>query len=160
MTQHTNRAPGTRRANQPSASVQLQVQMIEERIVPSIDCGDFKTFTQGGWGANPNGNNPVFICRIISILRLLPALQVGDLDSGAAFADNLAGDWAALFTSSNAIRIYLPDGSTGGALNTDLVDPTSTPAGVLAAQTLALTLNVEFDRYDPSFSAVRFIWLI
>ena len=48
----------------------------------------------------------------------------------------------ALFTSVNAVTDFLPANGTPGALQGQYTNPTSTPAGVLAGQTLTLKLNV------------------
>jgi hypothetical protein len=55
--------------------------------------------------------------------------------------------YAALWTSPSAVEAFLPAGGTPGVLTSDLTDPdstSSTPAGVLAGQILALRLNVEY----------------
>jgi hypothetical protein len=52
------------------------------------------------------------------------------------------GGFAAIWTTSAAIRDFLPAGSTPGVLTADLTNPTSTPAGVLAGQLVAAKLNV------------------
>src|ERR1044072_4348615 len=48
------------------------------------------------------------------------------------------------FTSAMAIEDYLPNGGTPGALNADLVNPTTSSAGVFGQHVLALTLNANF----------------
>ena len=48
----------------------------------------------------------------------------------------------ALFTTANAVTIFLPAGGTPAALQGQYINPASTPAGVLAGQTLALKLNI------------------
>jgi hypothetical protein len=103
----------------------------------------FRTQTQGGWGAPPNGNNPgAFLAE----------------NFGAAFPDGVTigggdcGGPTAVFTSAEAIRNFLPAGGTPSALSQNHTDPTSTEAGVLAGQVLALSLNVGFDSAIPDFS--------
>jgi hypothetical protein len=49
------------------------------------------------------------------------------------------------------VRQFLPQDGMPGPLAADAVDPTTTAAGVLAGQTLALTLSVGFHAADPSF---------
>lgn len=101
-------------------------------------CDPLKTFTQGGWGAAPNGNNPgVYL----------------HANFAAAFPDGISigCDNKILFTSAQAITDWLPSGSTPAALPAGtMVDPTAYD-NVLAAQLLAAELNVGFDAYDPAF---------
>jgi hypothetical protein len=63
-------------------------------------------------------------------------VEIGDFGGGAPYG--------VLWTSAAAVEAYLPSGSTPGVLTEDLTDPTYTPAGNLAAQLLALTLNRGF----------------
>ncbi len=101
----------------------------------------FQTHTQGGWGSRAHGENP-------GVYR--------DANFDAAFPDGAtigdASEFTALFTDVEAVENFLPAGGTPGALDADYSDPTSTGAGVLAGQVLALTLNVGFDLYDPDFA--------
>lgn len=103
--------------------------------------GQFKTFTQGGYGTNCNGNNP-------GCYR--------DAHFDAAFPDGLvigcASGYSLTFTSSAAVRDYLPAGGGPAVLSSSATDPTSS-RGVLSSQLLALTLSVGFDVADPNFSA-------
>ncbi len=102
--------------------------------------GDFKTFTQGGYGTNCNGNNP-------GCYR--------DAHFDTAFPDGLAigcGNNTLTFTSSSAIASYLPAGSGPALLSGNVVNPVGT-RGVLSSQLIALTLSVGFDVADPNFSS-------
>jgi hypothetical protein len=109
---------------------------------PTIQPGDFRTQTQGGWGANCRGDNP-------GCYR--------DENFPACFADGLVigeeAGYTATFNSSGAIEGFLPQGGPASSFIQDHVDPTSTEAGVLAGQTTALTLSVGFDLCDASFGA-------
>ena len=60
---------------------------------------------------------------------------------------------SATFTTAAAIEAFLPQVGTSASLAHDHTDPTSTEAGELAGQVVALTLNVGFDLFDPAFSA-------
>jgi uncharacterized repeat protein (TIGR01451 family) len=91
----------------------------------------FTTFTQGGWGAPPHGNNPG---------ALLKANFSTVFPSGVTIGTGKT----AKFTSAAAIQGYLPAGGTGGAFTTSYVNPTSTSAGVLGGQLLSATLSVNF----------------
>jgi hypothetical protein len=52
--------------------------------------------------------------------------------------------YAAKWTTAAAVQAYLPAGGKPGKLTADLLNPITTPAGNLAAQVLALTLNREY----------------
>lgn len=115
-----------------------------EEPPPGIEPGDFRTYTQGGWGTECHGQNP-------GCYR--------DDNFDGCFPDGLTvgcGRYAALFTSSEAIQEFLPAGGTPAQFTEDHTDPTTPPgteAGVLAGQLVALTLNVEFDVCDEDFGA-------
>lgn len=100
------------------------------QIVAPAPAAPYKTFTQGGWGAKPNGNNP-----------------------GKFLADNFArvypvgitigGTKTIKLTSSVAVEKFLPQGSTPARLTQNYLNPTW-DITVLAGQVLALRLNVDF----------------
>jgi hypothetical protein len=52
--------------------------------------------------------------------------------------------YGALWTTSGAVRDYLPDGSKSGVLNMNYYNSDTTSAGVLGSQILALRLNVAY----------------
>lgn len=102
--------------------------------------GQFRTQTQGGWGAEAHGDNPGTY-RDANFDGAFPSdLLIGDIS-----------DDSALFTTAAAIEAFLPAGGTAGALGANYTDPTTTSAGVLAGQVVALTLSVGFDLYDADF---------
>ncbi|MBI2300851.1 MAG: hypothetical protein HYU66_18230 [Armatimonadetes bacterium] len=106
----------------------------------------FRTQTQGGWGAEAHGGNQG---------------AYRDAHFGSAFPGGLTvgcptGDYTLRLTSSAAVEAYLPDGGTAEILTQNYTDPTlgeNEHISVLAGQAVALTLNVGFDLTDPSFSA-------
>lgn len=102
--------------------------------------GQFRTQTQGGWGAVPRGNNPGVY---------LHANFAGAFPSGAVMGDG----YTLTLTSAQAVTDYLPDGGTPAPLTQNWVDPGSQFLSVLAGQVTALTLSVGFDLYDPNFGA-------
>jgi hypothetical protein len=105
-----------------------------------IQPGDFRTQTQGGWGAGCQGENPGCY-RDDHFASCFPTgLVVGDT---SGFTVEL--------TSSGAVEGFLPQGGRAASLIQSHVDPTSTEAGVLAGQLVALTLSVNFDICDPDF---------
>ncbi len=93
--------------------------------------GDYCTYTQGGWGAPPNGGNPGQI-----LADNFDGLY-GDLVVGTGFTMT--------FESAPDVEAYLPAGGTPGALIGDVTNPTSTSAGVFGGQTTALRLNVDLN---------------
>lgn len=103
----------------------------------SIDCGQLRTQTQGGWGTNASGNNPG---------------TYRDLHFDDAFPDGLTVgcDFGLTLSNSEAVANFLPCGGTGVSLNQDYIDPTCL-GNVLAGQLVALSLSVAFDSADPSF---------
>ena len=106
----------------------------------TIDVGDFRTQTQGGWGANPNGQNP-------------GTYLYANFDS--AFPDGLTigCDFKITLTTADAITRFLPQGGGPLALSMDYTDPTDSGISTLAGQLTAAMLSVGFDLYDPDFGA-------
>lgn len=104
--------------------------------------GDFRTQTQGGWGSSCRGSNPGCY-RDAHFAACFPSGLVAGAASGHT----------ATFTSSGSVEGFLPQGGPASALFQDHVDPTSTEAGVLGGQVVALTLSVTFDQCDPGFGA-------
>ena len=105
------------------------------------DCGgNTCTYTMGGWGSEcpasqtgrPGSTQP-------GCIRDRYFDQV--FSGGVMIGDTTGTNFGAVWTSSEAVEAYLPDGSTAGTLTEDLLNPTETPAGVLGGQILALTLN-------------------
>ena len=88
------------------------------------------SFTQGGWGAKPHGNNPGAI---------LAANFATDFPSGVTIG---GFPFALHFTSAVAIQNFLPQGRTPSVLTSSATNPTNSNAGVFAGQVLALALNV------------------
>ncbi len=98
--------------------------------------GQYCTYTQGGWGAVPHGNNP-------------GALLAANFDSVypvAYYPNGLIIGYPAKYTmtfaSALAIQDYLPAGGKPKVLTANY--PTSTSSGVFGGQVLALELNVDF----------------
>ena len=95
------------------------------------DCGPHKTFTQGGWGAEPNGNNPGVYLHANFDAAYPSGLTIG------------CGDNTLSFYSAQEITDFLPEGGTADALPN---------LSVLAGQLVAASLNVGFDAYDSDFA--------
>jgi hypothetical protein len=92
----------------------------------------FTTFTQGGWGASPSGNNPAMLLKN-NFASVYP--------SGVSIG---AGTKVVTFTTSDAIKNFLPAGGTAGVLAASATNPKKTAAGVFAGQVLAMQLNLDF----------------
>ena len=94
--------------------------------------GGFVTYTQGGWGAPPNGNNPGML-----LSRNFSTVYPNGVTIGGNFTQK--------FTSAAAIEKFLPAGGTPGVLKANYVNPTkATDAGSFNGQVLALQLSVDF----------------
>jgi len=110
----------------------------------AIQSGDFRTESHVSWGASPSGGNTA---------------AYRDANFDAAFPTGLivGGVNTAQYTSSIAVQAALPTGGTPGALARSYINPfpsmtgEASEAGGLLGQVVALTLNVVFDLYDPSF---------
>lgn len=100
------------------------------------DCRPFVTYTQGGWGSKPSGNNPGMLLSKNFTTVFPSGLEVG--------IPGTAG-YSILLTSASAVQKFLPQGGTAGALKHDYTNPTSkTEAGVFAGQVTALKISVSF----------------
>jgi hypothetical protein len=97
-----------------------------------ITAGQFTTYTQGGWGAPPHGNNPG---------ALLTAKFTTVYPGGSV---SIGGTYKLTFTSALGVINFLPQGSTPGKLTANATNPTTSAAGVFAGQVLALELSVDF----------------
>ena len=114
----------------------------------TIEIGDFRTQTQGGWGTRCHGNNP-------GCYR--------DANFCGAFPNGLvvgcSNGYTVTFTTSEAVEDFLPAGRGPGSLGESYVNPgrhDAREAGVLLGQVTALTLNVGFDAYDEDFGAANY----
>jgi len=102
-------------------------------IAATNTCGNFTTFTQGGWGAAPHGNNPgALLKQYFSAVFPGGSVSIG------------SGGKVLTFNSALAIQNFLPAGGTPGTLTGSATDPASSSAGVFAGQLLAATLSYNF----------------
>jgi protocatechuate 3,4-dioxygenase beta subunit len=92
--------------------------------------GPLTTYTQGGWGAKPSGNNP----------GTLLANNFSEVYPNGLI---VGGCYTLKFTSAKAIENFLPSGGTPSKLTKDYVNPT-TSLGTLAGNVVALRLSVDF----------------
>jgi hypothetical protein len=116
------------------------VQYLWEQKIEYCKCPDknLRTQTQGGWGAEPEGENP-------------GAYLHANFD--AAFPDGLVVgcDYTVTLTSAQAVTDFLPSTGTPEALTQSYTDPGGTLANTLAGQVVALKLSVTFDLQDEDF---------
>jgi hypothetical protein len=101
-------------------------------VTQTITAGVYTTYTQGGWGANPSGNNP----------GMLLSKNFGAVYPGGSVA--IGGIYKLTFTSAAAIATFLPQGGSPGSLTSNATNPGKSNAGVFAGQVLALQLSVDF----------------
>jgi hypothetical protein len=98
---------------------------------PAAATTPFTTYTQGGWGASPSGSNPGMILKNNFSRVFSCGVKVG-------------GRYTLTFTSSSAVDAFLPSGGTANKLTCSATNPTSSSAGVLAGQVLAMQLSLSF----------------
>jgi hypothetical protein len=107
-----------------------------------IAAGDFRTWTQFGWGGVASGMN---------------GGTYRDQNFGTCFPAGLdlgvAPDRTLRLTASWAIEEFLPQTAPPAALTGPHEDPGTTEAGALAGELVALALNIGFDACDPGFGA-------
>lgn len=112
----------------------------EVPVVPkdTLPCGNFRTQTQGGWGAPAHGNNPGSYMQKNFAGAFPNGLTVGCTNT-------------ITLTSAQAVTDYLPAGGTPAVLTKSYTNPTGLKNN-LASQLVTLTLSVQFDLYDKNFS--------
>ena len=103
--------------------------------------GQFRSETQANWGADPDGTNPATLL-LNSFGDVFPqGLEIGS-----------SGGKRILFTTAQAVLNFLPQSGPPAPLPGSFLNPPPPDlANVFAGQVTALTLNVEFDRFDPAF---------
>jgi hypothetical protein len=120
-----------------------------------FSAGDFCTYTQGGWGSRPSGNNPgsILANNFDDVYDEQGYVQVGYTGTGGKTMH---------FSSAPFVDRYLPAGGTPNKLTFNYPNnPTTTTSGVFGGQVLALQLNVDFndaeiiDGADGSIGGLR-----
>lgn len=106
-----------------------------------VNC-EFRTQTQGGWGATPNGNNPAAYLQSHFASCFPNGITIGCVSNNTL-----------TLTTSTAVKNFLPSGSTPSLLPNDMVNPGGGYNNVLAGQLVAATINITVDQCDPNFSA-------
>ena len=124
-----------------SASTYGQCAGVEPGL--GLPLGTFTTYTQGGWGAPPNGGNPGALLEA-NWSDVFSAPDWALIGGSPWMASD--GERSARWTTAHAVELYLPAGGTGKILgNSDFNNPTNLQAGVFGGQLLAATINVAFD---------------
>jgi SprB repeat/Secretion system C-terminal sorting domain/Putative Ig domain len=98
--------------------------------------GDFTTYTQGGWG-NTGAPGQYMAANFESCFD---TVTIGD-----------ACGYTIKLTTVQAVRDFLPQGSTPDALTQNYVDPGSANITVLAGQVLGVAFALGFDDCDANF---------
>ncbi len=104
------------------------VRLLDAGLITTT--GIFTTYTQGGWGAKPSGNNPGML-----LATYFTTLYPNGVTVGTSYTLK--------FTSASAIEVFLPQGGTAKALTASAVNPTG-KISVLAGQVLAMRLSLDF----------------
>jgi hypothetical protein len=110
----------------------------------------FVTYTQGGWGAPPNGNNPGMLLQtnFNAVYSTCPSKTSSPTTTANTCVTigipGETGRFFLRFTSSTAVMNFLPAGGAPKALKASANNPTSSAAGVFAGQVLAAQLAVNF----------------
>ncbi|MBU8935040.1 MAG: T9SS type A sorting domain-containing protein, partial [candidate division Zixibacteria bacterium] len=118
-----------------------------EVTLSNEDCGEFCTFTMGGWGNRcPTAQWDDFLSTQPGCIRNHYFDFVFPSNVGVTIGH--PDYYTAHFTDAGAVEDYLPSGSKPRALAQSWIDPTGDEAyTVVAGQILALTLNREYAAY-------------
>jgi uncharacterized repeat protein (TIGR01451 family) len=126
---------------------------VKVHVGPLFGVGDFCTYTQGGWGSRPSGNNPgSILANNFDDVYLQGYVLVGYTGTGGK---------SIRFTTAPFVDRYLPASGTPNKLTITYPNPTTTASGVFGGQVLALQLNVDFnaagiiDGADGSIGGLR-----
>jgi len=115
---------------------------LPSKLFAQQECKGFRSQTQGGWGADPHGNNPG-----VYLQNNFTGAFPSGLTIGCSTGNKL------VLTSSSAVNAFLPSGTTPSLLPAGtLTNPGGSYSNVLAGQLVTAVLNVGFDLYDPNFS--------
>jgi hypothetical protein len=130
--------------NFPGKNWAMFFEFCQQECIPTppdapVLCPDeqLRTQTQGGWGADPQGNNPAQFL----LDNFATAFPTGLL---------IGCDFTIELTSAQAVADFLPQGGTPDALTQSYIDP-AIDINVFAGQVTALALNVGFDAFFPDF---------
>jgi uncharacterized repeat protein (TIGR01451 family) len=109
--------------------------------IPNLPCDNFRTFTQGGYGANPKGKNVASYLKSNFSKAFPLGLQIG--------CNNKLS-----LTSWQSVVDFLPSGSTPSILPSgNLINPGQRYQNVLAGQLVTAVLNIGLDSAISSFAS-------
>jgi hypothetical protein len=97
--------------------------------------GEFTTYDQNIWGADPSDGPPA---------SMLPVHFFDVFTAGAEFGYPFPGEALMDFSSAEAMLTYLPQSGAPSSLDANLLDPTSSSSGAFGGQVVALGLNIGF----------------
>lgn len=106
---------------------------------PPGDCGQLRTQTPGGWGAEPHGNNPGTYLHANFAAAFPNGITVG-----------CSPDYNIKLSTAHAITDLLPTGGQAAVLKQNYSNPAAIK-NVLVGHLVALTLSTGFDSYDANF---------
>lgn len=105
----------------------------------AISCGQLKTYSPGGWGSQPSGNNPGSYLHA----NFEGAFDVVTIGCYEGYSLSL--------TSAQSITNLLPAGGTPSQLKETAIDPFKI-RNSLVSHLVSLTLSVGLDYYDANFA--------
>ena len=125
---------------QPGINTLSRSIISNRRGVPGeATCGQLRTQSPGGWGTQPQGNNPGTYLYANFDNAFPSGLTVG-----------CSPDYNLTLNSASAVSDFLPSGGKAQALTMNYIDPTGLK-NVLAGHLVALTISVAFDDSDVTF---------
>ncbi|SPE48882.1 conserved hypothetical protein [Verrucomicrobia bacterium] len=143
-----------------NTSTQLQTVIVIQGGTAVLTCPPNVTITNGNspqvcsftpseWGTEPDSTFPAAILAgFFSYYYTNGYLQVGGTG---------ASNFSVKLTSANAVSDYLAATGAPGALTNNLVNPTTSSAGVFGPQVVALQLNVDFGDLGATIGLVSTI---
>jgi len=123
--------------------VDISYTISDTTWVSSLECepGMFRTQTQGGWGAAPNGNNPGAYLHE----------HFGEVFPNGI---SLGCDNTLVLLTAQDVTNFLPSGSSPAVFPSgSLVNPGSAYSNVFAGQLVALTISLAMDSSIPEFGS-------
>ncbi len=104
-------------------------------VMVPCDLSGFLTYSQGGWGAPAQGNNPGAVRDAYFNAVFPTGMDVGD-----------PSNFTIHFSSASAVENFLPAGGPDNPLTQNLIDPASgNSLGTWAGQIVAAVMNVSYD---------------
>jgi hypothetical protein len=105
-----------------------------EALAAPFQVGEFITYSQQSWGSIGSAAEQVLLNHVSDVYPNGVEVGIAGIPGSSA-----------LFTTVDAIQIYLPQTGSAGPLQNDYLDPGSTNSGYFGAYVLAMTFNVDFN---------------